>query len=103
MRVGYLQNKARYGVPDTIVSDKGTQFTANEFKNHCNMYPIQHNTTPLYFATSNVQVERLVDSFKRALKESRNALLDDAVLIQFLKVYRLKPKPNTFSGNRLHK
>ncbi|XP_014777997.1 uncharacterized protein K02A2.6-like [Octopus bimaculoides] len=48
---------ARYGVPDTVVSDNDTKFTVNEFKNLCKMYSIEHITTPPYHPRSNGQVE----------------------------------------------
>ncbi|XP_052833810.1 uncharacterized protein K02A2.6-like [Octopus bimaculoides] len=40
---------ARYGVPDTIVSDNGTQFTAKEIERFCKSVQMKHVLTPPYF------------------------------------------------------
>ncbi|XP_041769712.1 uncharacterized protein K02A2.6-like [Anopheles merus] len=50
----------RFGMPNTIVSDNGRQFTSAIFADFCNTNGIEH--------MGNGQAERFVDSFKRALK-----------------------------------
>lgn len=74
---------AKYGVLDAIVSDNGTQSTANEYKNFCKMYSIKHITTPTYHPRSNEQEERFMGIFQSALKKLRNELVDDTALTQF--------------------
>jgi len=49
---------SRYGVPDQIHSDQGTQFTSDLFKKLMEMLGILHTTTPAYNPRSN-KVERL--------------------------------------------
>ena len=61
---------ARFCIPNTIVSDDGTQFMANEFKDFCKAFLILHITTTPYHPSSNRQAERFVDTFKRAFKKS---------------------------------
>eukprot|EP00106_Octopus_bimaculoides_P020916 XP_014788358.1 PREDICTED: uncharacterized protein K02A2.6-like [Octopus bimaculoides] len=67
-----------------IVSDNGTQFMANEFKNFYKMYSNEYISTPPYHPRLNRQAERFVDTFKRALKKFRNELVNDVALTQFL-------------------
>ena len=89
---------ARFGVPDTIVSDNGTQFTASEFRVFCKSLAIKHITTPLYQRRSNGQAECYVSTFKRALKMSKGVEADKEMLQQFLSIFRMTPNPNTVSG-----
>ncbi|KRX51535.1 Uncharacterized protein T09_14668, partial [Trichinella sp. T9] len=63
---------ARFGFPEVLVSDNGTQFTSTEFTIFCPENGIRHVTSAPYHAQSNGQVERFIDTFKRALKKSTN-------------------------------
>lgn len=47
----------KYGIPDTIVWDKGTQFMPNEFRKVCQMFVTKHTTSLLYHPRLNGQVE----------------------------------------------
>ena len=49
------------GVPKCIVSDSGTQFTSQEFKDFMKIWGIQHRVTSPTNAQSNGQVECFVD------------------------------------------
>ena len=67
--IGFLHELfARFGVVDCVVTDNGTQFTSNEFKQFCDTYQVKHITTPQYHPRSNGQAERFVDTLKRALR-----------------------------------
>jgi transposase InsO family protein len=59
---------ARYGLPRTIVSDNGLQFTKQEFEKYVERHQIKHLKTPLYHPQSNEQAENCVKTFKQALK-----------------------------------
>uniref|UniRef100_A0A914I8I2 RNA-directed DNA polymerase n=1 Tax=Globodera rostochiensis TaxID=31243 RepID=A0A914I8I2_GLORO len=59
----------RSGVPEEIVSDNGTQFRSAEFAGFCKEFGIKHTFTPPFHPQSNGQVERFVDTFKRAMKK----------------------------------
>ena len=87
----------RFGIPDTIVSDNGKQFTAKEFKDFCKAFLIVHISIRPYHLQSNGEAERFVDTFKQILKRSDgNESVDD--ILQFLRIYRMTPNLITNSG-----
>ncbi|XP_062550299.1 uncharacterized protein K02A2.6-like [Armigeres subalbatus] len=90
---------ARLGMPETLVSDNGTQFTSAEFAEFCSSNGIQHITTAPFHPQSNGQVERFVDTFKRAttkIREGKGTM--QAALDQFLLTYRSTPHRSTPNG-----
>ena len=62
---------SRFGVPDIITSDRGTQFTSSLWSAICSLLGIRHNTTTSFHPQSNGMVER----FHRQLKNSLRARL----------------------------
>nr|XP_049467006.1 uncharacterized protein K02A2.6-like [Anopheles coluzzii] len=83
---------SRFGMPNTIVSDNGRQFTSWEFEDFCNSNGIEHIRSPPYHPQSNGQAERFVDTFKRALSKIRKGKvsLQEAIDV-FLLTYRSTP------------
>ena len=86
------------GVPNTIVSDDGTMFTGSEFKVYYDLLAVEHITRPMYNPRSNRQVERFVDTFKRALKKAKGFNTEEKNIQTFLMVYRITPNQN-IKGN----
>ena len=64
---------AVYGVPETITTDRGSQFTSRVWNQLLHTWGIKHNLTTAYHPQSNGLVERL----HRRLKESLMALCRD--------------------------
>ena len=83
----------RLGIPVTIVSDNGTCFTSQEFQEFLKQNGIRHVTSAVYKPATNGLAERMVQTFKSALaqsKESYTTLLD-----KFLFKYRVTPHTTT--------
>ena len=86
---------ARFGLPETIVSDNSTSFTSKEFENFCKLLSINHLKSTPYDPRSNVLVERFIDVFKRAIKKANWIKAENEELQEFLSIYRITPNPNT--------
>jgi cleavage and polyadenylation specificity factor subunit 1 len=63
-----------FGVPETITSDRGPQFTSNLWFQLCEMLNISHKQTTAYHPESNGAVERLHYCLKDALRARATAL-----------------------------
>jgi hypothetical protein len=66
---------SRFGVPATITSDRGAQFTSALWAGLCSLLNIQHLPTTAYHPQSNGLVERFHRRLKDAL-QSRSAAAD---------------------------
>ncbi|XP_059222312.1 uncharacterized protein K02A2.6-like [Stomoxys calcitrans] len=86
---------SKFGFPESLVSDNGTQFTSQEFVLFCSENGIEHIRTAPFHPQSNGQVERFVDTFKRALKKHQNSLKG---IREFLLYYRATDNNNTPGG-----
>ncbi|EYC24344.1 hypothetical protein Y032_0014g2450 [Ancylostoma ceylanicum] len=83
---------ARYGLPQTIVSDNGTQFTSEQFKAMCDEGGIVHIKTAPYHPQSNGQAERFVDTLKRGIKKLKGEERpSEETLNVVLQAYRTTP------------
>lgn len=59
---------AAFGLPEQLVSDNGPQFTSNKFTEFLRSNGVKHIHTAPYHSSSNGAVERLVQTFKQAMK-----------------------------------
>ena len=61
---------AAYGLPQQIVSDNGPQFVSSEFQLFMECNGIKHIRCFPYHPSSNGLAERMVQTFKKAMKVS---------------------------------
>ncbi len=85
---------AQHGIPETIVSDKGPQFTAEEFRKFCHQNGIHQVSVAPYHPSSNGLAERAVQIFKQGLKKMSEGSLEDR-LSRLLFSYRITPHSTT--------
>ena len=63
---------SRYGIPETVISDNGPQYSSYEFADFASSYKFHHVTSSLLFPQSNGQAERTVQTAKRLLKHAKD-------------------------------
>ena len=90
---------AHFGYPHTLVTDNATSFTSEEFKEWCKDRGITHLTGAPYHPATNGAAERLVQTFKQALRKS--SLPPNRALQEFLMQYRRTPTSSGFSPSEL--
>ena len=61
---------ARYGIPDTFLSDNGPQYNCQEFVNFANTYGFKLITRSPYYARAAIKAEAAVKEAKRMVKKS---------------------------------
>ena len=79
MMINKLKNHfARYGIPDTIVSDGGCQYTSHEFTKIGKSWDIIHVT---YNSKANGKAESAVKTCKQIMRKSKDACSDHYLAI----------------------
>ena len=90
---------AHFGFPHTLVTDNAPTFTSEEFRHWCKERGITHLTGAPYHPATNGAAERLVQTFKQALRKS--SLPPKRALQEFLMQYRRTPTSCGFSPSEL--
>lgn len=85
---------ARHGIPETLISDNGPQFSGQDMHAFAAHYGFVHTTSSPRFPQSNGESERAVKTIKNLLKKSSDPYL--AML-----AYRATPLSNGFSPAQL--
>ena len=92
--IGCLQHIfSTFGLPVSIVSDNGPGFVSAEFEDFMQKCGIRHIKTAVYKPSTNGLAERMVQTFKRALKASSEPL--KLTIERFLFNYRMTPHATT--------
>ena len=84
---------ATFGLPISIVSDNGPCFSSEDFSQFMTNCGIRHTTTAVYKPSSNGLAERMVQTFKKALRSSSDPL--QLTIDRFVYNYRLTPHTTT--------
>ena len=66
---------SRHGIPESVRSDNGPQFSSREFAKFAASYGFKHTTSSPYFSQSNGLVERTVQTVKNILKGNQDPYL----------------------------
>ena len=90
---------AHFGYPHALVTDNASTFMSEEFQAWCRERGITHLTGAPYHPATNGAAERLVQTFKKAMKKS--SLAPKAALQQFLLQYRRTPLDSDYSPSEL--
>jgi len=88
---------AQFGVPESIVSDNGAQFTAADFKDFCRMNSIRHIQTAPYHPSSSGMAERAVQVIKQGIRKQSTGTLNDKIS-RVLFQYHITPHSTTGSS-----
>jgi hypothetical protein len=90
---------SHFGYPHTIVSDNAPNFTSQEFQEWCRERGIIHLTGAPYHPATNGAAERLVQTFKQAIRKSSLPLRE--AVQEFLIQYRRTPLTSGYSPSEL--
>ena len=70
------QHFARWGIPETVISDNGPQYSSEQFKNFSRLWDFKHKTSSPGHAQSNGKVENAVKSAKRIMRKAKKSNSD---------------------------
>ena len=80
---------SRYGLPEHIVSDNAPNFTSEEFQHFLKVNGIRHIKSAPYHPATNGLAERMVKTFKTAMKSAEtNRGTIHMKIAKFLSAYR---------------
>lgn len=90
------------GLPSTLVTDNGPQFSSQAFADFCSGQGVRHVTAPPFHPQSNGEAERLVRTFKCQMKKFLTEFTTDEALLHFLSSYRFTPMGDRSPAELLH-
>jgi len=87
---------AQFGLPATIVTDNGPNFTSLEFKEFLCRNGIAHVTSSPYHPASNGLAERAMKTFKEGMRKIKEGTLSERIARFLLTIVSLHRAPLTF-------
>ena len=88
---------ATFGIPETLVTDNGSNFTSSEFEEFLKANGIRHIKTAPYHPASNGLAEWAIQTFKSGMKKLTIGSLETRVA-RFLFTYHVTPQTTTGSS-----
>ena len=88
---GTKQHFGRHGIPHTLLTDNGSQYTSDLFKEFAKTYRFNHITSSPHWSQSNGRPEAAVKSAKHILRTAKD--VDLALML----VRNTPPAGHTFS------
>lgn len=85
---------AKFGLPETVVTDNGSGFVSEEFEMFLRKNGIKHTTSAPYHPATNELAERAVQIVKRGLKKVTDGSMNTR-LAKVLLAYRITPHSTT--------
>ena len=82
---------ARFGIPESLVSDNGPCFISKEFKDFLRKNGVMHITSAPYHPASNGLAERAVRIVKEGLRKMKTGTISDKIA-RLLFQYRMTPQ-----------
>ena len=91
-----------FGLPQLVVSDNGTQFTAKKFKMFLEENCIRHITSAVAHPQSNGAAENAVKTFKTAFNKTICSAEEhlEQIVNQYVMMYRNTPHATTKKTSR---
>jgi transposase InsO family protein len=75
------QHFARWGIPETVISDNGPQYSSEQFKNFSRLWDFKHKISSPGHAQSNGKVENAVKSAKRIMRKAKKSNSDPFIAL----------------------
>ena len=73
---------SRHGIPDSLTSDNGPQYSAKEFEDFTKAYDFTHITSSPYHPQGKGEAKRAVKTIKKLLKGSKDSHLYSIIVLQ---------------------
>ena len=83
---------AKYGIPQTVVSDNGPEYSSKEFATFATQWDFQHDPSSPRYPQSNGMVERTIQTVKRTIKKAIESKQDPYLALLALRTTPLTSK-----------
>ena len=86
---------AKYGIPQTVVSDNGPEYSSKEFATFAPQWDFQHDPSSPRYSQSNGMVERTIQTVKRTIKKAIESKQDPYLTLLALRTTPLTSKQSS--------